>query len=1082
MSFEEIIPNDRLRRARYEKQWTQAELAEKVSATTTFETVSRWERGIKVPSAYYRRRLCEIFGKTAEELGLLAGPTAFPATGPSPCVFLSSAYADAEHKFVVSLKGELQTRGITLWSSRTIKRQEPGNKRNVLQEAIRAVQIVLLIASPRTQASHHVHDTLRLARHYSRSVCVVWIDGEDLQECLPKGYSEPYATIDARQGDEQLLRSKIVAALEQVWLTPDGPESSGLSEPIWRVPTKFKPLIGREEELARVCELLLGQHVSLVTLTGPGGIGKTHLGLQVAIEMRHRFVDGVCFVSLAATSDPEMVISAIAKELGIRETGEHPLFEHVMVALRNRHLLLILDNFEQVLKAAPQLPELLAACSHLKILVTSRARLHVQGEYVVPVPPLVLPDLTQPLGNNALLQNAAVALFVQAARIARPDFQITSTNARAIAEICVRLDGLPLAIELAAARIRSVESRELLKRLVAHLLDVVVSKGQDINDRQRTLRNTIAWSYNLLNIEEQLLFRRLSVFAGGWNLETVEALYQVLGDSALNVWDGVDSLFDKSLLQSAELEGEGRLRLLETIREYGLEQLEASGEAEIIRRAHAEHYLRLVEEAEPHLKGVQQMVWLARLEQEQENLRTALRWLIEGGEAEPALRLCGALWWFWRLRGYWSEGRRWLEASLGLPQTDGPTLARARALCAAGDLSYYQDGNLMARSLLEESVSLCRALDAKKDLAIALSTLGVLMRMQGDREAARPLLEESETLCRMQGSNWELSYLLRKLAEHAAQAGELEQAMVYAQESFILAQKLGDKSLIATVLCTQGNIAARQANLTQAIAYTQECLTLARELGDKLLVALALNNLGYFTALQGDLALTNYAQEALTLMRELGDRMYITRTLHSVGYVTARQGNLAQAKIWYREALSLAQEIRSEIEIGQILCGLAMIAAAEAQLLQAARLFGAVETRLDINVNLNAAERAEYMRAVESVRTRFGGKAFVSARNEGRTMTLEQVLAASQSPVIVNPPPSPKYPDGLTEREVEVLCLVAKGFTDEQIARQLVIASRTVNSHLTSIYRKIQVSSDGKERQISPRIAATHYVTEHDLC
>jgi len=1080
MNFEETIPNERLRRARYEKGWTQAELAEKMG--TTFETVSRWERGIKAPSAFFRRKLCDVLGRTAEELGLLADPNAVPTPGPSPCVFFSSAYTDAEDKFVVTLKVELQTRGVTVWSSRTIRRQEPGNKRNVLQEAIRAAQVVLLIVSPRTQASHHVQDTLRLARHFRRPVCAVWIDGEFLQDCMPKDYGEPYATIDARERDDYLLRNKIVAALEQVWLTPIAPETSGLSEPVWKVPATPMPFIGREEELAQLRELLLRPQVRLLTLLGPGGIGKTHLGLQVAMEMREHFADGVCFVSLAAISDPGLVISAIAKELGIREIRERQLFEQVNVALRNRRLLLLLDNFEQVQKAASQLPELLAESPQLKILVTSRARLHVHGEYEFSVPPLALPDLTQPLESDALLQNAAVALFVQRAQMVRQDFRITPTNARAIAEICVRLDGLPLAIELAAARIRSLASQPLLERLVSRLLDVVASTDQDVDARQRTLRNTIAWSYDLLGSEEQQLFRRLSVFAGGWNLETVEALYQAFGDPALHVWDGVESLLDMSLLQPAEHEGEGRLRLLETIREYGMELLDASGETEITRQVHAGCYLRLVEEAEPHLKGVQQTTWLARLEQEQENLRAALSWLIEREEEEAALHFCGALWWFWRPRGYWSEGRRWLEAALELSQTRGPTVARARALWAAGDLAYYQDGNQTARSLLEESVSLCRALGAERDLAIALGTLGVLVRMQGDREAAGPLLEESEQLCRMLGSKWELAYLLRKLAEHAAQAGELKEAVEYAQESFTLAQKLGDKSLIATVLSTLGNIAARQGDVTQAIAYTQESLTLARELGDKLLIALALNNLGYFTALQGDLVSTAYAQEALTLVRELGDRMYITRTLHTLGYVATHNGNLAQAKTWYREGLSLAQEIRNERWVGFNLFGLAMAAAVEGQLLQAARLFGAAETRLDVNVDISPAERAEYQHAVDSVRRQLDRKAFAAARNEGRTMTLEQALAASQAPAIVSPPPSPRYPDGLTEREVQVLCLVAKGLTDEQIARQLVIAPRTVNTHLTSIYRKIQVSSVGKERQVAPRVAAALYVTEHDLC
>jgi len=289
------------------------------------------------------------------------------------------------------------------------------------------------------------------------------------------------------------------------------------------------------------------------------------------------------------------------------------------------------------------------------------------------------------------------------------------------------------------------------------------------------------------------------------------------------------------------------------------------------------------------------------------------------------------------------------------------------------------------------------------------------------------------------------------------------------------------KSLIATVLCTLAGISERNCYLAQAVSYNRESLTIARELGDKLLIANVLNNLAYFAALQGDLTFAPYAQEAYALILELGDKMFITRTLHTVGYIILHQGNLAQATTWFRKALSLAQEIKNEIDIGLSLSGLALMAV-EGQPQLAARLFGAVEVRLDVNVDMNPAERAEYQRAVERVRPQLGAKAFVSARREGRTMTLEQILAASYSPAIVNPPPSPMYPDGLTEREVQILCLVSKGLTDEQVAKQLVIAPRTVSTHLTSVYRKIQVSSHGKERQVAPRIAATNYVIDHDLC
>ncbi|MBV9689638.1 MAG: tetratricopeptide repeat protein [Ktedonobacteraceae bacterium] len=1077
MSIEEIFPNERLRLARIEQNLTQEALAEKLG--TTFETVSRWERGVKSPGAYFRRKLCEVLGKTAEELGLLVERSELVARDPSTCIFLSSSSADAEHKFVTVLKDDIQKRGITIWSSGTVKGQETRNKRNVLQEAIRGVRVVLLIVSPNTQASYLVQDTLRLAMYYKRPVYAIWIGGEHLPDCLPRDFAEIPIMADARGRDDQLLRAEIIATLEQEWLTPPKSEPLMVAGPMWKVPTLLAPLIGREEDLARVRELLLRPEVHLLTLLGTGGIGKTQLALQTAIEMRERFTDGVCFVSLAAIRDHTRVISTIAEVLGIKEIQEQTPFEQMKVSLKNKYLLLILDNFEQVLMASPQLPELLAACPQLKIMVTSRSCLHVRGEYKFQVPPLALPDLTHSLNSEGLLRYAAVALFVQRAQAIMPSFQVTAANTREVAEVCVRLDGLPLALELAAARIRSLEPQALVTRL-QHSLEILTSRKQDVDERQRTLRNTIAWSYDLLTDEEQRLFQRLSVFAGGCRLETVEAIYSTLGENALHVWDMLESLLDKSLLQAVERQGERRLQLLETIREYGLERLEESEEAEAVRQAHADYYLVLVVQAAPELRGAQQIAWLARLDQEHENIRAALLWLVDHERGQPALRFCVSLWWFWRLRGHWSEGRYWLDKALRLTEAGNVTVMRVQALCCAGDLAYYQDDYEAVRSLLEESVKLCRALSSEKDLAAALGTLGVVRHAQGDHAAAGPLLAESERLHRKLGSHWELAYLLRKLGFLAVQRGELQKAVEYTQESLTLAQRLGDKFLIATILSTLCGLAALQDDLKQAIAYNQKSLSLARELGDKLHIAITLQNLGYIAALQGDLSLATYAQEGLMLMRELGSRMNIAAALHSLGYVMTRQGNLEQAKLCYHESLLLAQEIESETQIKWNLFGLALVYVEEGQFLHAARLLGAVETKLDVNADLNAAERAEYKRAVDSVRSNLGMKAFVGACNEGRAMTLEQFLAPPSAPTMAHPPPN--YPDNLTMREVQVLCLLAQDLTDEEIAQWLVIAPRTVNSHLTSIYRKIQASSAAKERHGTPRRIAARYAIEHDLC
>jgi predicted ATPase/class 3 adenylate cyclase len=471
------------------------------------------------------------------------------------------------------------------------------------------------------------------------------------------------------------------------------------------LPTQPTPLVGREREVGAVCEGLRRPEVRLLTLVGPGGTGKTRVGLQAAAELIEGFEGGVFFVALAALNDPALVASTVAQSLGVTETGDRPLEERLKEYLRNRETLLLLDNFEQVLEAAPLLEGLLGSAPRLKALATSRAALRLYGEHEFPVPPLELPDTRRLPEIEALAQYEAVRLFIERARAIKPDFAVTNENAPAIAEICARLDGLPLAIELAAARTRLLPPQAMLKRLDSRL-KLLTGGARNLPERQRTLRGAIEWSHGLLAPEEQTLFARLAVFAGGRTLEAIEAVCDPGGE--LDVFDGVESLLEKSLLRQEEgPDGEPRFVMLETIHEFARERLEEGGEAEEVKRAHAEFFLALAEETEPELRGPRQFSWFERLETEHDNLRAALSWSLETGNAELRLRIGGALRWFWNVRGYAGEGWRWVAAGLSGGEA-APAAVRAEALLGLGDLAQRQGDYERATEDLEASLALCR--------------------------------------------------------------------------------------------------------------------------------------------------------------------------------------------------------------------------------------------------------------------------------------------------------------------------------------------------------------------------------------
>ena len=827
------------------------------------------------------------------------------------------------------------------------------------------------------------------------------------------------------------------------------------SLPQSRLPAPLTPLVGREQEIAAVCALLWRPEVRLVTLTGTGGVGKTRLALGVAAAVNADFADGICLVALAPLIDPGLVLSTIAQALGVQEQGSRPLLEGLQDHLREKQLLLLLDNFEQVVSAAPVVAELLVAAPRLRVLVTSRTSLHLSGEHEFVVPPLALPDLRNLPPPDRLLQYGAIRLFVARAQAAHSAFVMTGENATAIAAICQQVDGLPLAIELAAGRSKLFAPQALLSRL-RNRLTLLVGGAQDLPLRQQTLRGTIAWSYDLLGQDEKALFRRLAVFVGGCTLEAAEAVCTAQGDLLIDVLEAVAALVDKSLLrQETQADGQPRLLMLETIREYALERLAASGEAEAVQRQHAIFFLRFSEEAEPKIRGAEHFLWRTRLEVEHDNLRAALRWTLESQEAEMGMQLAFSLVAFWRASNQDREGRNWCEQVLAQPGTSARTAARAMALLAAGVMTMYQGDLPQAQLLLEESIAIGREVGraAKRTLALALALLAYGVLLQGHLGAARELAEEGVRLFREVGEAWGTALALNHLGRATLELGDPVAARPLLEESAALF-RAGNMQRLAMPLNTLGRVALRQGDDTGARAYCEEALAVARATGDELFIAEALAQLG-------------------------------TVALHV--------GDSGQATALYQQSLTLIWTRGYRECIAEDLAGLAATASLLGQPERAARLFGAVEALREVSgIRLSPLPRADYDRAVEGIRAHLDEATFAQAWEKGRAMPLEQAIAEalatqdepptgtkfpqvneeetssvvppgtplSQSPRALSPRRALKqHFGGLTSREREVACLVAQGKSNRAIADELVVGVSTVEAHITHIFTKLGFSS-----------------------
>jgi predicted ATPase/DNA-binding CsgD family transcriptional regulator len=802
------------------------------------------------------------------------------------------------------------------------------------------------------------------------------------------------------------------------------------------LPAELSSFIGRDREIAQV-ESLLGD-TRLLTLTGAGGSGKTRLALAAASRVAGGFGVGVWWVGLAALSDPTLVPQAVAQALNIREDPGRPLTATLEEYLRPKEALLVLDNCEHLVESCAALVDaLLRACPMVRVLATSREPLGVDGETSYPVPPLSVPDPEDPLPGEDLARYEAVQLFVERARSVAPSFEMTEENAGAVVRVCRRLDGMPLAIELAAARVRVLSAEQIAARLDDSF---GLLKGSRMAlPHQRTLRATMDWSHDLLSEEEKALFRRLSVFVGGFTLDAVEAV--CTGDvlERGEVLDLLGSLIDKSLAVAEAGEGGAlRYRMLEPIRQYGMERLEtASGtgarsdESWAVRQRHLAWFLKLAQKAEPGLAGSHEGIWLERLDAEHGNIRAALGWSLDSGDAGLGLRLAGLLGGFWYKRGHLSEGRRWLERQLAGGSTS-PAGERARALDQAGWMALYQ-GNLEAAvALLEESLSLFKELEDEPGIAASIAKLGHAVLHQDDRKHLAMLCEEAESL-----------------------RGELV-----------------DRRAIGELLVFLGMVALYEGGLERAVALLEESLDLFRGTGDRSCAT----ERRHGKSPSDELVEANELPTSIELVAGQAQE-YL--------WLAALEGEEHErAKALLEEEIQLSRELGNKPKISYCLLGLAVMAALQGLPGRAARLWAAAEgLREDIGLALVLWDHTptDYEALLVGTRTTLGGTAWEVARAEGRAMTLDQAIEYAltrEEAGLPRPPqgdssgPSAAYPAGLSVREVEVLGLVTRGLTNAQIARKLFISPNTVNRHLNSIYRKIGASS---------RAAATRFASEHRL-